>query len=75
VYYFPKKARRGEDMSFINVSEGDGELAINLDQIKYVRFINGTLNLYFEGGSDEPLILQGGAAAEVWKRILNINIG
>lgn len=59
-------------MSFINVSEGEGQLAINLDEVKYARFLGGTLDLYFEGGSDEQLSLEGRTATEVWQRIIQI---
>ena len=61
-------------MRFINVSEGKetGDLAINFDQIKYARHLDGRLDLYFEGGSDEKLTLRGDAANQVWKEIIKI---
>ncbi len=63
-------------MRFINVSEGEtiGDLAINLDQIKYAKHAGGILDLYFEGGADQShLTLKGHAAAEVWKEIIKIH--
>ena len=58
-------------MRFIDVTEGTemGDLAINLDQIKYARYVGGILDLYFEGGSHERLTVQGSAATQVWGEI------
>jgi hypothetical protein len=64
-------------MRFINVSEGEktGDLALNMEQIKYARhLVGGVLDLYFEGGSDQShLTLKGPAAAEVWREIIKIH--
>ena len=63
-------------MRFINVSEGEkiGDLAVNMGQIKYARHLNGVLDLYFEGGSDQShLTLKGPAAADVWREIIKIH--
>ena len=63
-------------MRFINLSEGEniGDLAINMDQIKYARHSGGVLDLYFEGGSDQShLTLKGPTAAQVWREIIMIH--
>lgn len=55
------------------VPEGDGEIAINLEEIKYARHAGGILDLYFEGGSDQKrLTLNGTAAKQVWQAIIRI---
>ncbi|MBK5280538.1 MAG: hypothetical protein JJE16_00460 [Nitrospiraceae bacterium] len=46
-------------MFFIDVSDGEENLAVNLAEIKFARYVGGTLELYFEGGTDESLALQG----------------
>jgi hypothetical protein len=59
-------------MRFINVSEGEklGDLAINFDHIKYARRLGGGLDLYFGGDTDERLTLEGTAATQVWREIV-----
>ena len=64
--------RRSGDMRFINVSESKeiGDLAINLDEIKYARHVGGKLELYFQAGADGKLILRGDTAQQVWNEII-----
>jgi hypothetical protein len=59
-------------MRFITVSESKeiGDLAINLDEIKYARHVGGKLELYFQAGTDGKLILRGDTAQQVWNEII-----
>ncbi len=57
-------------MFFIDASDGEENLAVNLAEVKFARYVGGRLDLYFEGGTDESLSLQGNIAKQLWREIL-----